>query len=125
MRRWLIVLLLIFIPSVAVAAFAWNWLSHGIRVTVVNNGPERLSNVVAHVTGNAHQIGDLTVGESRTLRVRPTSESHLELAFDDHQGNEHRVNAGGYFEPGYRATIEIAIQDCGIVRNESEYLSPF
>src|SRR3954452_23310712 len=106
-RRLIILLLLICLGSVAVGAVVWNRLAHGIRVTVVNNGPEPLTNVVAHVRENTHSIGNLKLGESRTFRVLPKCESHLELSFNDHLGKRHRANAGGYFEPGYRMTIEV------------------
>jgi len=72
-----------------------------------------------------HGIGDLAVGETRIVRVFPTSESHLELTFDDHLGHEHRLNAGGYFESGYRMNIEVDIQHNVIIRNAQDYLSMY
>ncbi|MCI0456958.1 MAG: hypothetical protein L0Z62_08265 [Gemmataceae bacterium] len=125
MRRSVIVLLMLAAIPIAGGTFAWYRLSHGIRVTLTNNGPVPMSNVVAHVTGNTHRIGDLAVGEARTFRVLPTSESHLELTFDDPLKQEHRLNAGGYFEPGYRMNIEVDIQNNVITRNDQEYLSMY
>ncbi len=125
MRRWIIVLLVLAAIPIAGGAFAWYRLSHGVRVTVTNNGPEPMSNVVAHVTGNTHLIGGLAVGEARTFCVLPASKSHLELSFDDHLRQEHRLNAGGYFESGYRMNIEVDIQNNVITRNDQEYLSMY
>lgn len=91
----------------------------GIRVTIINSGPDPLTNVVVHVTGNQHAIGNLAAGESRTVRVLPTSESHAEVSFVDHRGQHQRLNAGGYFENGlYRGTIEVEIERGAIKRNE-------
>jgi hypothetical protein len=125
MRRWVFVLLMLAVIPIAGGAFVWYRLSHGIRVSLTNKGPEPITNVVAHVTGNTHRIGDLAVGETRSFRVHPTSESHLELTFDDRLKQEHRINAGGYFEPGYRMNIEVDIQNDVITRNDQEYLSMY
>src|SRR5260370_25954403 len=80
----------------------------GVRVTVKNRGSEPLADVVVHVTGNSYQLGTLETGEARTVSVRPSSESHVELGFPRASGQRLRLNAGGYFQAsGYARSIEL------------------
>ena len=98
----------------------------GIQVTVTNRGPDALSDVVVHVTGNSYRLGTLGVGKSRTVAVDPQSESHVEVEFVGGSGARSRLNAGGYFESGYEGTIEVDLEAGVIVRNEHRIrTSPF
>lgn len=109
-RAWLLA-----IPAVLVIALLVGWMvlqfRSGVRVTVQNTGTGPLRSVVLHVTGASYKLGDIAVGESATMRVKPTGESHLEIEFTDSDGNTQRLDAGGYFEPGYRGTIRVEIED--------------
>jgi len=61
------------------------------------------------------------VGSSRGGAVAmnvDTGESHLEIQFTDGDGQDKRLDAGGYFEPGYRGTINVSIKDGVIQENE-------
>ena len=49
--------------------------------------------------------------------MHPTGESHLEIGFIDVDGQTGRLDAGGYFGPGYRGTIDISITDGAIEKN--------
>lgn len=119
-RRYTFVLVLVGIVVPTAVFAAWVQQTNGIRVEVVNNGPDPLSEIVVHVTGNYLHIGDLEVGESRTVRVLPVSESHLEISFVDQAGQSHRLDAGGYFEPGYRGVIAVELVNFAIKRNEHQ-----
>jgi hypothetical protein len=92
----------------------------GVRVTVRNTGQEMMRDVTVHVTGRAYAIGDLAAGGSRTRRVSPTSESHVEVEFTDEQSRRVRLVAGAYFEPGYRGQIDIEIRDGKVVAVKDE-----
>lgn len=83
-----------------------------------NAGSTDLSSVVLHVTGRSYPLGDLAPRASAHATVSPTSESHLEIEFADADGKPKRLNAGGYFEPGYRGTIRVSIKDGAIDENE-------
>ena len=52
--------------------------------------------------------------------MHPTGESHLEIEFIDVDGQTGRLDAGGYFEPGYRGTMDISITDGVIEKNEQK-----
>ncbi len=95
-------------------------LEGGIRVKVTNTGTATLKSIVLHVTGRSYPVGDIAPGGSVKTKVSPTSESHLEIEFMDTAGGLHRLDAGGYFEAGYRGIIRISIQDGEIVSNEQD-----
>ncbi|HZZ81491.1 MAG TPA: hypothetical protein VFE62_23515 [Gemmataceae bacterium] len=96
------------------------WPLEGIRVTVTNGGPQPLTDVVAHVSGSKHPIGNLAIGESRTVRVLPTTDSHLEVSFRDEIGKSRQLNPGGYFDQHCCGSIKVEIKNGEIVRNEHQ-----
>jgi len=51
----------------------------GVQVTIQNQGPGPLHEVVVHVTGDSYQVGDIGIGESRTVAVQSHGESHVEI----------------------------------------------
>jgi hypothetical protein len=117
-RWWLAV------PAVALLILSVGYASlqfrSGIQVTVQNTGSTDLRSIVLHVTGKQYSLGDLAPGASAKMTVYPTSESHLEIEFTNADGKQRRLNAGGYFEPGYRGTIRITIKDDVIDENERQ-----
>ncbi|MFO0448833.1 MAG: hypothetical protein ACK52I_09255 [Pseudomonadota bacterium] len=92
----------------------------GIQVTIQNTGSTPMKSVVLHVTGASYDLGEIAPGAEATARVRPTSESHLEIEFTIADGKTQRVNAGGYFESGYRGTIRVEIKDGVIDKFEDD-----
>lgn len=81
-----------------------------------NVGAEPMRSVVVHVTGRSYPIGDLPPGASKSVRLSPTSESHIELS----QAGHARLTVGGYFEKGYRGTItaDVTTDRVVVVRDE-------
>jgi hypothetical protein len=90
--------------------------SRGVHITVRNTGKTTIRNAIIHVTGNSHSLGDLAPGEARTAKVSPRSESHVEVEFTDLHNRSVRLNAGGYFEPGYQGAIEVEVKDGEVAR---------
>ena len=97
----------------------------GIRTTIRNTGNQPLRSVVLHVTGASHSLGDIPPGATAQAIVHATGESHLEIEFTDPDGQPYRLDAGGYFEPGYRGTIDISIKDGVIEKNEQRIRLPW
>ena len=97
----------------------------GIHVTIQNTGRQPLGSVVLHVTGASHSLGAIPPGATAHGTVHPTGESHLEIEFTDPGGQTQRLDAGGYFEPGYRETINISIKDGVIEKNEQQIRLPW
>ncbi len=118
-RWWLLAIPVGLVVAIVIAIVAFQ-LRSGIRVTVENIGKTPLNSVVLHVTGASYNVGDIAPGESVTARVNPTSESHLEIEFTNADGKTQRVNAGGYFESGYRGTIRVEIKDGVIDKFEDD-----
>jgi len=92
----------------------------GIHVSIQNTGSQPLRSVVLFVTGISYNLGDIPPGATAHATVHPTGESHLEIEFTDADGQAKRLDAGGYFEPGYRGTIDISIKDGVIQKNEQQ-----
>lgn len=118
-RWWLVTVLVGVVTFAVIMALALQRTS-GIRVSVENTGTSPLNQVVLHVTGASYNVGDVAPGSSAAARVRPSSESHLEIEYVDDDGNVQRLNAGGYFEPGYRGTIRVSVTDGVIDVNEQD-----
>ena len=77
-------------------------------LTIKNQSPLTLSNVVVSGSGFSERIGSIPAGGEHQLRVRPQGESGVRLVFD--AGTQH-VDSGsqGYFEAGggYRITATV------------------
>ncbi len=117
-------LFLIVLSAIGAAALV---CSGGVSVVVQNKGPERISDVMVHVTGNSYEIGEMEPGQSRKIRVTPKGESHVEITFLDASHNQHRVVAECYFEERhYQGTIEVDIAGNKVSRvDEATELSLF
>ena len=116
-RRWLLLAITVVLLLIAIVAFQ---LRSGIQVTVENTGISALKSVVLHVTGASYDLGDIAPGETATARVNPNGESELKVEFKDTDDQTQRLNAGGYFESGYRGTIRVEIKDGVIDKNEQD-----
>ncbi len=113
------IFLLSAVGTLVLAGVVWNAAFSGVRVKVTNRGPDALRSVTVQVTGNAYELGPLAVGESRTVKVLPTSESSVNLQFVDASGSAHRAVVGGYLEAhGYRGRIAVELTDHRITKNE-------
>jgi predicted NAD-dependent protein-ADP-ribosyltransferase YbiA (DUF1768 family) len=81
---------------------------------------EGMRSVVLHVTGASYQLGDIPPGASAKARVRSTGESGLEIEFTDPDEKVQQLDAGGYFESGYRGTIHVSIKNGTTVTNQQD-----
>jgi hypothetical protein len=114
-RWWVVAVLASFVLLVGIGLFK---LQHGIWVTIENTGATPIRSVVLHVTGASYALADIAPKSSTEVRVEPRGESHLEIEFTDPNGKPRRLDAGGYFESGYRGTIRLSIKDGAIEKNE-------
>jgi len=108
------------IALLLVAEMAFVFFRIGIHVTIQNTGNLPLRSVVLFVSGASHSLGDIPAGATAQATVHTTGESHLEIQFTDTRGQTKRLDAGGYFESGYRGTIDISIKDGVIETNEQQ-----
>jgi hypothetical protein len=64
-----------------VVYFAARTATAGVDFTLSNSGSEALRSVTVQVTGRSYELGDIPPGGSKTVKLNPTSESHIELLF--------------------------------------------
>ena len=86
--------------------------TRGITFVVRNVGPEPLHSIIVHVTGNSYRLGEIPSGESRSVMVRASSESHIELE----QATGKRLVVDCYFEGGYKGTFTADVTANEVVR---------
>jgi hypothetical protein len=99
------------------------WSGPGIHVMLRNDGAVPLHSVVLHATGASYELGDMEPREVADSVIRPSGESHLVIEFADTHGKISRLNAGGYFEPGYQGTIQVSIKD-GVIDENEQHVGP-
>ncbi len=121
-RRWRLVGLLICLLFVTIVVLACILLVYhpGIHVTVENTGRQPLRSIVLFVTGNSYSLGDIPPGANAEATVKCTGDSHLEIEFIDDAGDAKRLDAGGFFQPGYRGAIRVSVKDGVIEGNEQD-----
>jgi hypothetical protein len=116
----------ILLGVVAMLVALWRYEStRGLKVSVHNAGSRPLSSMVVEVTGNSYRLGELQPGDTRSVYVRPRSESHVELSFAGHDGQLKRLNAGGYFEPRDTGTIAVDVTADSVRVTEQNVRSGF
>lgn len=99
------ILVLILILIFAVYLF----LPRGVIVIVNNVGKVPLQEVWVHVTGMSYSFGNIAPGKSRSIRVNPTSESHVEVSFRTPNERPRSMVAGCYFEHNYSGTVTVEV----------------
>ena len=81
-----------------------------ITFTVTNNSGQYIKNLNVAFRGGVISLGELDIGEHKTTRIVPGTESHIEIDIFLADGTiEHRV-VGGYFERGYTGNFEITLE---------------
>ncbi len=99
-----------------VSALATACAKGGVTFTVRNAGDSVMAGVVVQVTGKAYPVGDLLPGESKSMTLAPTGESHVEIA----QIGNPKLVVDCYFEPGYEGTIEARLTETKVVAVKSQ-----
>ncbi|HAB19854.1 MAG TPA: hypothetical protein DCE44_25900 [Verrucomicrobiales bacterium] len=66
----------------AVAAFAAAGCSPAPELSVINQAPLTISNVVVSASGFSERIGSISSGGEHRVRVRPHGESRARITFD-------------------------------------------
>ena len=98
----------------------------GVYVSVHNSGSTAMHNTVVHVTGRTYELGTLESGKQLSVCVRPRSESHAEISYENESGSHKRMQAECYFEgSGYAGTVAVEIaNDILIGVEDSVRISP-
>jgi len=109
-------LALIAVLTTVVMHFVVRNSTAGVEFTLANSGPEVLHSVTAQVTGRSYALGDLPSGGSKTVKLKPTSESHIELLFPTAPG----LTIDYYFEHNYRGRIIASVTSRAVVTVKEE-----
>ena len=90
--------------------------NYGAQVSLENVGTLPLRSVVVRVTGNSYSLGDVAVGEIRTVKTYPTGESHVVIELVDDDGSKKELPIDCYFESGYRSTIDVKLTASSVLK---------
>ena len=114
--KWIVAAVFLAIAAVFVVVA----VGRGVRVEVTNVGDAPLSAVQVFVKGAEYDLGELGPGESKSVRVEPTSESDVWLRWK----TDGRAAAGTidcYMEPnGYNGTVTIELRDSSVVKADPD-----
>jgi hypothetical protein len=87
-------------------------------LTVRNDSPAELRNVVARGTGFSQPVGNLASGEQRKMEVMPTGETGLQLDFEAN-GHHYTSPEDGYFEASSHYKVQATVQPDFTVKVEN------
>ena len=96
------------------------WLSnYGVDVVVANVGAVPLTDVRVRVTGNEYDLGTLSPGTRRKVRVEAKTDSHVELDWKTPDQRTHDAVVDCYFGGGpWTGTVRAEIDGAVMVRSE-------
>ena len=112
MKKSLLLAILVMIA----ALFAAKASASGVAFTLTNGGTTTMQSVTVQVTGRSYPFGDLAPGSTKTIRVNPAGESHIELFFS----GTRRLTIDCYFESGYRGKITAEVTPQKVVSVKSD-----
>jgi hypothetical protein len=114
--KWIVAGLFVVVVAVFVAVAA----GRGVRVEVKNVGETPLEAVQVFVKGAEYDLGDLAPGESKSVKVEPTSESDVWLRWKS-EGKSAAGTIDCYMEPsGYHGTVTVQLRESAVVDYKAE-----
>ncbi len=105
-----------------VGAFGFMWLRRGFLVIVANQSPNAIRDVKILFTGGEISLLEIKSGETRCVRVNPTSESDLRMNFTDVHGQRQTNPLNIYLEPGYMGWVKVKVVSESNVTSETTLL---
>lgn len=83
------------------------YLRGGIVVTIQNKESTGLIAATVHVTGRSYRIGDIAPQQTKSVRVFPQRDSHIEI--EHGSATRQRVIVDTYLNKGDRGTLKVEI----------------
>lgn len=118
--RFAMVLLAAMVMLVAGCLAVWT-ATGGVEFTLTNSGADALRSVTVQVTGRSYELGDIPPRGSKTVKLNPTSESHIKLLFPT--GRSLTIDC--YLEPDYRGRINASVTSIAVVEVTDEVRAYF
>lgn len=119
-RNVIVVVLVVSAMAVAVVAARRHWSTDGIAVTVVNRGPDMITDVEVQGLHHGYSLGQLALGESRSGRITTGSQSDIAVEFRDPKGVWHRVESGVTFKHNDLGKVTIEIERDTLAKVENQ-----
>jgi hypothetical protein len=113
-------LLVFAMVALVVAYWAVRTAVAGVEFTLNNAGSEALRSVTVEVTGRSYKLGDIPPVGSKTVKLNPTAESHIELRFST--GLDLTIDC--YLEPDYGGSIQAKVTSKAVVAVKNEVRLP-
>lgn len=88
----------------------------GVTFSLSNVGITAMESVTVQVIGRSYPLGDLAPGSSKSIKVDPTGESHIELVFS----GTRRLTIDCYVESGYKGKITAEVTPEKVVSVKSD-----
>lgn len=101
-----IVAVLVTLPIILLVSF---YLLSGVKVEIVNRGPLSMKDVYVEVRGRSYSLGEIPAGTSKTVKVRPASESAVSIKHRDGKGKQHTLFVDTYIESGFSGKITVHV----------------
>lgn len=122
MRRRVWIILAIVVVAVG-AVLLW---PRGVKTVVRNAGGQTMKDVHVLVTGRSYALGDIPPNETRSVRVKPVSESSITIQYTDATGTFLSADADCYIESGYSGSISVNVANGSVTRKvDSVRSTPF
>jgi hypothetical protein len=112
MKKSFLIAILVMIAALFVAKAS----ASGVAFTLTNVGTTTMESITVQVTGRSYPLGDLTPGASKTIRLKPTGESRIDLVFS----GSRRLAIDCYFESGYKGEIAAEVTPQKVVSVKSD-----
>ncbi len=119
MKQHVIPFLTFLVVFGAIGLFGLVAYGNRVYVTVRNVGHSDLESVVVDVTGQSYDLGSITAGQTKTTRVEPDGESHVELSVLGNHADRQILIVDCYFEPdGYWGSVTLDVDGGRLVSSQ-------
>ncbi len=116
--QWLAKILLFPIIALILILGSRLLLNRGVRVIVTNKGPQTLHSVSILLNENRYPLGDIKPGETKSIVIKPTRESHLQIEHGKTQRK--RIKIDCYLEKGYKGEVKIELTSSKLLKVEDK-----
>ena len=96
-------------------------LTPATEIVLINSGQTELTNISLHVSGETYSVAALAPGESKSIKLYPKFDSHVEIEFKSADDLTCRIPLHGYVAPNIHANFIITLDSTGINSQQFTY----